>query len=286
MNEMKSKMVLLIKIGLILVILMKLPIQNELLFMIQKHKQQLIQNTMMDQILHNQTNLKQQLCYFDELPSSPKISQTKEKTTTIKKVKKMQQVKNNKSIYIYSTHQEEAYQDKGTVVEASHYLQSLLQEMGYEVLVEERKINDYLNQHQLTYNESYQASYYYLNDTLQTQSFDLIIDFHRDSIERSLSVFNDGKKQYAKLMFVIGGSNENVTQLETLATNLRQCIDAYAPGIMRYNMTREPAYYNQHVSNQMVLIEVGSETNQYQEVLNSIELIAKGINDYLMGKKV
>ena len=113
---MKSKMVLLIKIGLILVILMKLPIQNELLFMIQKHKQQLIQNTMMDQILHNQTNLKQQLCYFDELPSSPKISQTKEKTTTIKKVKKMQQVKNNKSIYIYSTHQEEAYQDKGTVV--------------------------------------------------------------------------------------------------------------------------------------------------------------------------
>ena len=42
----------------------------------------------------------------------------------------------DKTVYIYSTHQQEAYMDQNTVVEASLHLASLLEEKGIHVQVE------------------------------------------------------------------------------------------------------------------------------------------------------
>lgn len=252
-----------------------MPIKEAMRDFFNKTKLQWIQYQWDDDFLHTQFNIKQQLCYYQAspMPSTPKI--VKEKVQP-----QIQTKKNGRKIYIYSTHQEEGYQDQGTVIEGSKYLQSLLEAKGYEVLVEERSVQAYLDTNALTYNESYYASYAYLNDTLKKDSYDLIIDFHRDSIDRSLSVFEYQQKQYAKMMFVIGGSNQNYDKLLALASSLHQQIDQQAPGIMRSIMTRDIAYYNQYVNDAMVLIEVGSEANTFQEVKNSVEVLAEGIDEY------
>lgn len=272
---MKPKFSILIKLCLIISVLIYMPIKEAMRDFFNKTKLQWIQYQWDDDFLHTQFNIKQQLCYYQAspMPSTPKI--VKEKVQP-----QIQTKKNGRKIYIYSTHQEEGYQDQGTVIEGSKYLQSLLEAKGYEVLVEERSVQAYLDTNALTYNESYYASYAYLNDTLKKDSYDLIIDFHRDSIDRSLSVFEYQQKQYAKMMFVIGGSNQNYDKLLALASSLHQQIDQQAPGIMRSIMTRDIAYYNQYVNDAMVLIEVGSEANTFQEVKNSIEVLAEGIDEY------
>lgn len=272
---MKPKFSILIKLCLIISVLIYMPIKEAMRDFFNKTKLQWIQYQWDDDFLHTQFNIKQQLCYYQAspMPSTPKI--VKEKVQP-----QIQTKKNGRKIYIYSTHQEEGYQDQGTVIEGSKYLQSLLEAKGYEVLVEERSVQAYLDTNALTYNESYYASYAYLNDTLKKDSYDLIIDFHRDSIDRSLSVFEYQQKQYAKMMFVIGGSNQNYDQLLALASSLHQQIDQQAPGIMRSIMTRDIAYYNQYVNDAMVLIEVGSEANTFQEVKNSVEVLAEGIDEY------
>ena len=272
---MKPKFSILIKLCLIISVLIYMPIKEAMRDFFNKTKLQWIQYQWDDDFLHTQFNIKQQLCYYQAspMPSTPKI--VKEKVQP-----QIQTKKNGRKIYIYSTHQEEGYQDQGTVIEGSKYLQSLLEAKGYEVLVEERSVQAYLDTNALTYNESYYASYAYLNDTLKKDSYDLIIDFHRDSIDRSLSVFEYQQKQYAKMMFVIGGSNQNYDKLLALASSLHQQIDQQAPGIMRSIMTRDIAYYNQYVNDAMVLIEVGSEANTFQEVKNSVKVLAEGIDEY------
>lgn len=272
---MKPKFSILIKLCLIISVLIYMPIKEAMRSFFNKTKLQWIQYQWDDDFLHTHFNIKQQLCYYQAspMPSTPTIVKEKVKP-------QIQTKKNGRKIYIYSTHQEEGYQDQGTVVEGSKYLQSLLEAKGYEVLVEERSVQAYLDTNALTYNESYYASYAYLNDTLKKDSYDLIIDFHRDSIDRSLSVFEYQQKQYAKMMFVIGGSNQNYDQLLALASSLHQQIDQQAPGIMRSIMTRDIAYYNQYVNDAMVLIEVGSEANTFQEVKNSVEVLAEGIDEY------
>ena len=272
---MKPKFSILIKLCLIISVLIYMPIKEAMRDFFNKTKLQWIQYQWDDDFLHTQFNIKQQLCYYQAspMPSTPKI--VKEKVQP-----QIQTKKNGRKIYIYSTHQEEGYQDQGTVIEGSKYLQSLLEAKGYEVLVEERSVQAYLDTNALTYNESYYASYAYLNDTLKKDSYDLIIDFHRDSIDRSLSVFEYQQKQYAKMMFVIGGSNQNYDKLLALASSLHQQIDQQAPGIMRSIMTRDIAYYNQYVNDAMVLIEVGSKANTFQEVKNSVEVLAEGIDEY------
>lgn len=187
--------------------------------------------------------------------------------------------KKEKKIYIYNTHQEELYQDQYSVLDASYYLQSKLQQYGFEVIVEDANFKDYRNKHQLTYNDSYQVSQYYLEQAIKKYgNFTLCIDLHRDSIPYNLSMININQKKYAKLMFVVAGSSKNYQQVLDASMNYEKTINSYQNGIMRNTMTRKEAYYNQFIQSNIVLIECGSDTNSFDEVKNSLDYLAKAIN--------
>ena len=57
-------------------------------------------------------------------------------------------------------------------------------------------------------------------------------------------------------------------------------IEQVQPGIMKKTMVRE-AYYNQQVNENMVLIEVGSNNSTFEEVSNSVDVLAQGLIAYL-----
>lgn len=182
-----------------------------------------------------------------------------------------------KRVYIYSTHQQEAYMDQNTVYEASLYLAQLLNEGGVETIVEENDFALALRQQGLTYDDSYLISRNYLIEALMNHGgFDLIIDFHRDSLPRESAYIVDKEKNYAKMMSVLGGLGSHSAFIYERSMTLFDKSNAQVSNIMKPTMNRE-AYYNQDVHQNMILIEVGSDQNTYQEVKNSVEILATSI---------
>ena len=192
--------------------------------------------------------------------------------------------KQQKKIYIYNTHQSEAYQDGKTVLDAALILGKKLEEKGYKVVVETNDFIAYMRSQGWDYNSSYKVSYKYLNDALVNYGgFDLVIDFHRDSVPRSASVLTYNNKNYAKTMMVVGGLGKNAQSATAVSTTLTDIINTKVNGMMKSVMIRE-AYYNQEVHENIVLMEVGSDANTFSEVQNSIDVLVEGIDELLKGE--
>lgn len=184
---------------------------------------------------------------------------------------------NSKKIYIYSTHQQEEYVG-GNVKEGSRYLAKVLENMGYQVIVEENDFEAYGASKGLNYNKLYNVSNTFLTEAIVKHGgFDLIIDFHRDSISKESSTFEN----YAKMMMVVSMSNPYHEEVEANSRAIREAVEALQPHIMRSDYKREYAYYNQQYAHSMVLIEVGGLYNTYEEVTNSLDILALGIDDAL-----
>ena len=191
-----------------------------------------------------------------------------------------QPIGSQKSIYIYSTHQQEGYKDQNTVLEASAYLGKLLREAGYEVVVEDRNFTEELNTLGLNYNQSYQISRNAITDAvMEHQGFDLMIDFHRDSVPRESSYIEASGKNYAKMMIVLGGLSSHFSNIQNQAMTLLDKTNQLQSGIMKNILVRE-AYYNQDISDNMLLtigssfMEQDSSFSIEQEIIdfeNSLE---------------
>lgn len=196
---------------------------------------------------------------------------------------KEEQATTKKSIYIYDTHQKEQYSDGKTVMDAAAALGKKLEEKGFEVVLETHDFDKYLSEHGMDYNSSYLASNKFLQDTLVNYGgFDLIIDLHRDSIPRNVSILEANQKVYAKAMSVVGGLNKNAGDVEKMSSTLTDIMNGKVNGIMKSPYVRE-AYYNQAVSEHMMLIEVGSEETSFEEVTNTTDVLAESIAQLLNG---
>lgn len=186
-----------------------------------------------------------------------------------------------KRIYIYSTHQSETYADSGNVIEASLLLKAKLENYGYDVIVESGDFVATLKEAGLDYNSSYLISRNFLIDALVEQGdFDFILDFHRDSLPREKTFIEKDGKSYAVLMPVIGVLSDHTDKIQAMAQTIYDKSNQLLNGIMKPPLLRE-AYYNQDVSEKMILIEVGSDTNTYQEVVNSVDILATALKEVM-----
>lgn len=214
----------------------------------------------------------------EDIKQEPKTTEN-EKTPDPKPVEPKD---TGKKVYIYNTHQNEGYADGKTVMDAAAILGNALEEKGVHVVLETADFQAYAKNQGWDYNQSYQVSYNFLNDALVNYGgFDLIIDFHRDAIPREASFIEIDGRTYAKLMPVVGGLGKNAEATKKIASTLSDIIDAKYHGIMRSTMVRE-AYYNQEVTDHMILIECGGDVNTFEEVKNSMGVLSEGIYDYLM----
>lgn len=187
---------------------------------------------------------------------------------------------NGKSIYIYNTHQGEKYATN-SVKEGSKYLMQLLQQRGYEVNYETSDFELYKTQNHINYAYSYTVSAKYLkNEIKEHGTYDLVIDFHRDSIGKSLSTIQVDGKNYAKLMFVVGKGSKNYSDVNQCCEKLTSLLNQKIPHICR-GVYLKQSDYNQGITQNMILIEVGANENTYEEVQNSLNILALAIDEYL-----
>lgn len=186
----------------------------------------------------------------------------------------------DKKIHIYNTHQGEEY-DGYNVVLGANYLKDCLSSQGYQCDVESNDFEGYKAVHNIAYNKSYSVSKMYLEQSIQSNGgYDLIIDFHRDSISKELSTINHNGKSYAKIMFVVGKSSGKFDAVNQLSQQLSDIANTIVPKISRGVYVKQ-SHYNQGTSDNMVLIEVGAQSNTKEEIQATVEVIASTIGKYL-----
>ena len=202
----------------------------------------------------------------------------------------------NPEVYIYNTHQGEQYQGKGLdeynitpgVMMASYIMQDKLEKQNIKTIVLEDNIIDYMNLNNMKHSQSYKASRYFITSTIQnTPSLKLILDLHRDSIEKEKSTAIIEGKACAKIVFVVGSEYDTYENNLKLTNDLNEKIKDKYPDLTRGVIIKggqgSNGVYNQDISPKMTLLEIGSDTNNIGEVLNTIELIAPIIGEYVHG---
>ena len=202
-----------------------------------------------------------------------------------------EEVKSNEPlIYIYNTHDEEAYYNSylnpynivPDVKLASYYFQERLKDLGIESVVEKRKIKDVLDKNGWNYRYSYNASRVYLEEVSKNSpSIKYFIDLHRDSVGKDKTTTIINGKNYARVMFLVGLEHENYQKNLDLATRLNELISQFDSTLSRGIYQKEGpgvnGIYNQDFSSKAILIEVGGQYNTIEEV----EVMARVLKDYL-----
>ena len=196
-------------------------------------------------------------------------------------------------IYIYNTHETETYSSEGyeelninpTVKDASFLLQKYLKDEGISSLVEESSFTDLLIANNWPYENLYKVSRIYLENTIKRyENIKLYIDLHRDSIKKNMSTTTIDDKKYARILFVVGISNENYEKNLSVATKLNDIISKkhnISRGILKKTSANANGIYNQDLNENIVLIEIGGYQNTYEEVDNTLKVLAGSIKEYL-----
>lgn len=202
-------------------------------------------------------------------------------------------------ILIYHTHSQEEFSDYGpdnkeaTVIGIGNYLTELLTAKGYHV-IHDKSVYD-LQNGKLDRNKAYTYALDGVTRILQENpSIEVILDLHRDGVNESLHMVNEvNGKPTAPIMFFNGVSQTpegpieylpNPYRSDNLAFSFQMQLDAaaYFPGLTR-KIYIKGLRYNLHLRPRSVLIEVGAQTNTYQEARNAMEPLAEVLNMVLQG---
>jgi len=194
-------------------------------------------------------------------------------------------------VYIYNTHDMEAYSSsliesynvRYNVKMASYILSDYLKDLNIPSYVEESSTTELVNTMEI-YENNYEAS----RDLIEKRqkeypSIKYFIDIHRDAVDEqeTTKVEIDGKK-YAMLMFVIGEENAGYQENLALAETINSKLDPrLTKGIIKKSGEGVNGIYNQDISKNAILVEVGSEENTIEEVDNSLEVLARTLMEVI-----
>lgn len=204
----------------------------------------------------------------------------------------------NPQILIYHTHSQETFADYGadrpqaTVVGIGNYLTELLEGKGYRVMHDTQAYD--LMDGELDRSRAYDYALKGVTAILQENpSIEVILDIHRDGVRENLHMVSEvSGKPTAPIMFFNGMSQTpegpieylaNPYKKQNLAFSLQMQLDAaaYFPGVTR-KIYLKAFRYNLHLRPRSALIEVGAQTNTYEEAKNAMEPLAE-ILDMVLG---
>ncbi len=197
-------------------------------------------------------------------------------------------------LYLYSTHQEEKYASSmlepynivPNIMIASKILKEYLEDRGIKVVLEEESISDKLHSLGWKYGASYKVSRMFMESAvLNNPSLKYFVDLHRDAGTYSSTTTEIAGEKYAKMLFVIGLDYDTYEYNLDFAENLKSRLVAIDPslcrGIMKKTGKGVNGVYNQDYSKNAILIEVGGQYNNINEVDNSLRVFADVLSAYI-----
>lgn len=199
-------------------------------------------------------------------------------------------------IYLYNTHQLENYNNKNlsiynitpNVLMASYILKEKLNKNGISTIVEDTNLSEFLNLNHWNYASSYKATRMLLLEKMNKyDSLKYFIDIHRDSVNKNITTTTINGKVYAKILFVVGLEHNNYKENISNVEKINDIANKYYPGLSRGIYKKEgpgvDGIYNQDISSNSILIELGGVDNNIDEVLNTTEAISNILYYYIKG---
>jgi stage II sporulation protein P len=171
---------------------------------------------------------------------------------------------------------------------ASYLLKEKLNKRGISTIVEDTNLTEFLSINGWDHSNSYKASRIFILDKKNMYpSIKYFIDIHRDSVNNT-TVSIDGKK-YAKILFVVGLEHDNYKENLKVTERVNNLANRYYKGLSKGILKKEgkgvDGIYNQDISPNSILIEVGGISNNIDDVLNTTEALASVINYLVNGEK-
>lgn len=204
---------------------------------------------------------------------------------------------NNPIIYIYNSHQLENYNSSNldiygitpNVLMTSYLLKEKLNSKGISTIVEDTNLTEFLSLNNWDHSGSYKASRIFILDKKNKYStLKYFIDIHRDSVSKNITTININGKDYARILFVVGLEHDNYKDNIKISEDLNNLFNKYYKGLSRGIYKKEgpgvDGIYNQDISPNSILIEVGGVDNNIDEVLNTTEAISNILYYYIKGE--
>lgn len=223
---------------------------------------------------------------FDKEEGVSRTSKPTKPENSNVEVTKGKRVKGKPLVLIYHTHATESYlpswqgnyhtvKEENTVRQVGDSLKKSLEEEGVAV-VHDKTIHD---------NPSYDSSYERSHETAAAllkkyPSIVCVIDLHRDAISSDYegdTVTVNGRK-CATYSYVVGTAAPTYDSNNSFVALLNQTAAKKYDGFTGRVMYRE-YIYNQELSEKCILLEVGNNRNNIDDVENSAEILGKIIAD-------
>ncbi len=118
----------------------------------------------------------------------------------------------------------------------------------------------------------------------QHKEITYLIDLHRDSRRRLQTTKEINGTIYAQLAFVVGEASQNFEKNLQLAREVHHRINQLYPGLSRGVIIKKRANgnngeYNQSLSPNSMLVEVGGVDNTFEEAFRSVEALAEVLTE-------
>ncbi|MFD1736411.1 stage II sporulation protein P [Bacillus salitolerans] len=211
-----------------------------------------------------------------------------------------------KRVLIYHTHSYESYlpligltgdPDENKAVDAKtnitlvgEMLGKQLEQKGIGVTVDQTNIGQELNRRNWGVTRAYEVSRTIVESAMENNdNIEYLIDIHRDSARRKTTTITINNMPYARVYFIVGQASENYEKSFLFANKIHEELELQYPGISRgvfeKGLTEGNGHYNQDLSDNSILIEVGGVDNDMVEIKNTVDALANVISNYLLNEE-
>ncbi|KGA97932.1 stage II sporulation protein P [Alkalihalobacillus alcalophilus ATCC 27647 = CGMCC 1.3604] len=160
-----------------------------------------------------------------------------------------------------------------------------LEKRGIGTEVDKTDISGMLSERSWSYPQSYEASRDLIKTAMEdNQDLEFFFEIHRDALRRDITTVTINGIEYARTYFVIGKNNPNYEKNQKLAEDLHYLLEKQYPGLSRGVLVKDGTgingRYNQDLSENSILIEMGGVDNTLEESYRTTEALAEIISDY------
>jgi stage II sporulation protein P len=165
-------------------------------------------------------------------------------------------------------------------------LKNELEERGIGAIQDTTDIAQLLLNNKLDYHSSYKMSRPVVQAAMKNNSdIQYSIDIHRDSARKSKTTVDLNGKKYAKLYFIVGKENtksyaENLNLAKSIHNSLNKKYTGISRGIFLKGYKDGNGIYNQDLSPNSLLIEMGGVDNTLDELYRTADALAEIISEH------
>ncbi|KOS61030.1 stage II sporulation protein P [Lysinibacillus agricola] len=223
------------------------------------------------------------------LPEQSALEQTKEQEQT------NEQTKDPFKVLLVFTHSQEAYQpmvkvvsgkaavydEKTNIFNLKDTISKHFSMNGIQTDVLDVDVMKELKLQKKLFPDAYNVVRPYLTKRLEEQSYDLVIDLHRDSAKRNATTITHNNESYARIAIVVGAEHKNyrwnTAYAESLSASMNEIVPKISRGVISKSGDNVDGRYNQDLTKEMILIELGGIDNTEEELNRTIAIIGKAI---------